>query len=153
MWLLQELLSFAFLAGAITLIVLGVLPFRVFPELYLLGMYGAALNWLRNLAAHHYRNTGARMNLVQQLGDSVTITGHPLLTELLFPVGLRYHSLHHLFPTLPYHAMGRAHRRLMQRLPKDSLYRQTVYPSFRAVLKTLWHDAKEASRMGSAQRG
>ena len=73
------------------------------------------------------------MSYLEQLEDSVNITGHPLLTELFFPLGLRYHALHHLFPALPYHNLGTAHRRLMAQLPADSLYHQTVYPSYWSV--------------------
>ncbi len=40
----------------------------------------------------------------------------------MFPVGLRYHALHHLFPFLPYHNLGKAHARLIARLPAGSPY-------------------------------
>ena len=114
---------------------------------YLLQMYGLAvavlsLNYLRNMAAHHYRNTGGEISHLEQLADSVNITGHPILTELLFPLGLRYHALHHLLPSLPYHNLGKAHRRLASRLPADSPYHATVYPSFRAVMRVLISDAR-----------
>src|SRR3546814_3007575 len=46
-----------------------------------------------------------------QLEDTLHITGQTWLTALLFPVGLRYHALHHLFPAMPYHAMGRSEER------------------------------------------
>jgi fatty acid desaturase len=52
-----------------------------------------------------------------------------LAAILINPVGLRYHATHHLFPSLPYHNMRSAHRRLMQHLPADSPYRQTVATS------------------------
>jgi fatty acid desaturase len=34
------------------------------------------------------------------------------LPYLWAPVGLRYHALHHLLPSLPYHSLGEAHRRI-----------------------------------------
>jgi fatty acid desaturase len=58
--------------------------------------------------------------------------------ELWAPVGLRYHALHHLFPSLPYHNLGKAHRRLMRELPADSPYRQTESPHLWASLRLLW---------------
>jgi fatty acid desaturase len=64
-----------------------------------------------------------------------------LLTELLFPVGLRYHCLHHLFPALPYHSMGIAHRRLMAQLPADSPYRGTMRRGFLEAAGKLWRSA------------
>ena len=47
---------------------------------------------------------------------------------------MRYHALHHLLPSLPYHAMGTAHRRLMSCLPEDSPYRMTIRPSLWAAI-------------------
>jgi fatty acid desaturase len=126
-----------------TAVLLGVTsPWRL-PELYLLAVCSIGLNYVRNLAAHRYRSTGESMDYAHQLEDSINITGHPLWTELLFPVGLRYHALHHLFPTLPYHNLGKAHRRLMRELPANSPYRQTVHPSFVSVLRQLWADARQ----------
>src|SRR5262245_31834382 len=60
--------------------------------------------------------------------DSMTLDSDSWLTMLLNPVGLRYHTTHHLFPSLPYHNIRAAHRRLMQELPADSLYHRTVEP-------------------------
>lgn len=43
------------------------------------------------------------------------------------PVGLRYHALHHLLPSLPYHALGEAHRRISAALTPDSPYHKASY--------------------------
>jgi fatty acid desaturase len=129
----------------------GLLPTVRIAELYLLASVSLGLNYVRNIAAHRYRNEGERMTYTEQLLDSINITGHPLWTELLFPVGLRYHALHHMVPSLPYHNLGRAHRRLMAELPADSPYRRTVYPSFGAVVRQLWSDAREA-RIGTQEK-
>jgi fatty acid desaturase len=130
-------------------VVVGINPPTHLLELYLLAAVSLGLNYVRNLAAHRYRNeSGRQMTYTEQLLDSVNLTGHPLLTELLFPVGLRYHALHHIFPTLPYHNLGKAHRRLMARLPEDSPYRRTVFPSFASVVRQLWRDARESRRRG-----
>ncbi|HWL73233.1 MAG TPA: fatty acid desaturase, partial [Burkholderiaceae bacterium] len=56
-----------------------------------------------------------------------------------------YHALHHLFPSLPYHNLARAHRRLMAELPADNLYRQTVYPSYWSVIRQLVADSRAAT--------
>ena len=45
-----------------------------------------------------------------------------LLAELWAPVGLRYHALHHLLPSLPYHSLPEAHRRLAAQLGSGSTY-------------------------------
>ncbi|HEX6962814.1 MAG TPA: fatty acid desaturase [Lacipirellula sp.] len=127
-------------------VVIGAHPTTHIAELYLLACVSLGLNYVRNVAAHRYRNEGEPMSYTEQLLDSVNITGHPFWTELLFPVGLRYHALHHIFPTVPYHHLGKAHRRLMAELPADSPYRQTVYPSFFSVVRQLWRDARDARR-------
>ena len=82
---------------------------------------------------------------MEQLEDSVNIEGHWFWTELFFPLGLRYHALHHLFPSIPYYNLGRAHRRLMATLPEDSAYRATVYPSYWSVVRELLADAKAST--------
>ena len=99
------------------------------------GVDDFGIELLRNMVAHHYRNTGAEMSYLAQLEDSVNITGNAF-TELFFPLGLRYHALHHLFPALPYHNLGTAHRRLMAKLPAGSPYHQTVYPSYFSVMRS-----------------
>jgi fatty acid desaturase len=135
-------------------IVIGINPPTHILELYLIAVVSLGLNYVRNVAAHHYRNESLqRMTYTEQLLDSVNITGHPLWTELLFPVGLRYHALHHIFPSLPYHNLGKAHRRLMRELPADSPYRRTVYPSFASVVRELWNDARKSRRPGRMELG
>ncbi|HYO24518.1 MAG TPA: fatty acid desaturase [Lacipirellulaceae bacterium] len=124
-------------------------PHRIF-DLYILASVSLGLNYVRNVAAHRYRSEGEPMTYSEQLLDSISITGHPVWTELLFPVGLRYHALHHIFPTIPYHNLARAHQRLMQELPADSPYRRTVYPSFAAVLRQLAGDVREARAAAQA---
>ncbi|MGH8220701.1 MAG: fatty acid desaturase family protein [Steroidobacteraceae bacterium] len=144
-WVALEVAIFLELAVFFGLLLAGALAWTVLAELYVLGVAAAGLNWLRTLAAHGYRNTGAPMTFRQQIEDSIGIAGHPLLTELLFPVGLRYHSLHHWFPALPYHSLGAAHARLMRSLPQDCPYRRTLHPSFTHALREMWRSARSAA--------
>ena len=152
LWALQEWACFAWLAFLASLFVSGVLPWTLLGKVYLLMTFAIGLNWVRNLAAHKYVNTGARMSLQGQLEDSINITGQTWLTVALFPVGLRYHALHHLFPALPYHNMDEAHRRLMERLPPDAAYRDTNRDSFFAAVGELWRSARQTRRGESAMR-
>jgi fatty acid desaturase len=149
-WVAMEVLCFVSLATVFGLAIAGMIPWATIVELYVLGMYAAGLNWIRNLVAHRYTNAGDQMSHVDQLADSINIPGHPVLTELLFPIGLRYHALHHLFPALPYHALGKAHRRLMAELPADSPYRSTVRAGFLAALAELLRNAGAAARRTGA---
>ncbi|HEX3998231.1 MAG TPA: fatty acid desaturase [Pirellulales bacterium] len=138
-WALLEMACCLRAAGMLAAAVVGFsTPMRV-GQLYCLALLTLGLNYIRNMVAHHYRNvSGDEMTYLGQLEDSVNITGGPVFTELFFPLGLRYHALHHLFPALPYHNLGIAHRRLMAKLPANTLYHQTVYPSFWAVMHELW---------------
>ncbi len=136
-WIVMEALCFTSLATVFGLAISGVLDWGTIAEIYVLGMFAAGLNWSRNLVAHRYTNRGEEMTYVGQLVDSINIPGHPVFTELLFPVGLRYHALHHLFPALPYHALGTAHRRLMAELPANSPYRATIRAGFLPALTEL----------------
>jgi fatty acid desaturase len=133
-------------AGAMLAVVaIGVHSWTRLVQLYCLALMTLGLNYVRNMVAHHYRNTGAEMSYLAQLEDSVNITGN-LFTELFFPLGLRYHALHHLFPALPYHNLGTAHRRLVAKLPAGSPYHQTVYPSYFSVMRELWKGDESVPR-------
>ena len=145
-WTLIELLC-SLRANAIFISVLmGWNHWTRIPHLYALAVFILALNHLRTLAAHRYRTDGEPRSHVDQLLDSTNVTGDPVFTELLCPLGMRYHALHHLFPSLPYHNLGAAHRRLMRDLPADSPYREVLYPSIWAALRPLWSILTAGSR-------
>ncbi len=148
LWALMDALSFSFLLTVLVLVLQGVISWSTMGLVYLLATYAIGLNWVRTLAAHRYQNAGTEMTYAQQLQDSLTIGGRSPLTPLLFPVGLRYHALHHLFPSLPYHALREAHRRLLARLPEDSPYRQTICPGFGAAFRELARSALRAGQRG-----
>lgn len=150
---LQETLCFLFaLAVAIRLLRGNMAP-MLLVQSYLTGVLVLMINNVRTLGAHRYISGGREMTFVAQLLDSVNYPEPSLLTPLWAPVGLRYHALHHLVPSLPYHAMGEAHRRLMAQLPADSPYRQTNSPSLWASIRQLWATASEWSRTNGAGTG
>ena len=128
-------------------LVAGMVPFGFLITAYLVSVCILFLNALRTLGAHRYTNDGGEVTFVDQLLDSVNYPNHPLLSALWAPVGLRFHALHHLFPSLPYHNLAKAHRLLMAHLPPDSPYRQTESPSLTASLVRLWRESR-ASRQG-----
>lgn len=147
-WRLQEAGCFFYALAAAVLFARGRLPMNLLVQLYLTAVVVLLLNHLRTLGAHRFRHHGEPLTYVDQLLDSVNYPRHALIAELWAPVGLRFHALHHLFPALPYHALAEAHRRLMERLPADSPYRQTESPSLWASIHELWRSAGRSSADG-----
>ena len=82
----------------------------------------ALLNQLRTLVAHLWENEGDPMTVTAQFLDSVNVPPPGMIAEAWAPVGLRYHALHHLMPSMPYHDLPEAHRRLRSELGAGSTY-------------------------------
>src|SRR5690606_5308496 len=82
----------------------------------------AVLNQLRTLVAHLWENEGDAMTVTGQYLDSVNVPPPSPLASLWAPVGLRYHALHHLVPSMPYHSLGEAHKRIAAHLGGESTY-------------------------------
>ena len=131
----QELAAAAWAWTLVWLVGTGTLPLPLVGRLYVVSAAWMLLNQLRTLAAHRYGNdTGATISYLEQVLDSNTFPRGRVLPNLWAPLGLRYHALHHLMPSLPYHAMGEAHRRLFSALPQGSPYHQTVRPGLLSAL-------------------
>ncbi len=88
----------------------------------------ATLNQLRTLVAHLWENEGEPMTVTAQFLDSVNVPPPGVIAEVWAPVGLRYHALHHLMPSMPYHDLPEAHRRLKQELGNGSTYDGANHP-------------------------
>jgi len=127
--------------GALSAIGAGVLPARVLQVWLVVMVFVSFFNTLRVLGAHEYETDGRPRDRFEQLQDSIDTPGGPW-TELWAPVGLRYHALHHYFPGIPYHNLGRAYRRIVDNLPLDSPYRKSTSPSLRRSLVTLYERAR-----------
>jgi fatty acid desaturase len=149
---LQEGLCFAWSASVAVLLMGGWLPIGFLITVYCISVTILFLNALRTLGAHRYTNSGGEVTFLEQLLDSVNYPNHPVMSALWAPVGLRFHALHHLFPSLPYHNLAKAHKRLMAELPADSPYRLTESPSLTTALVQLWRTSQAASRRASRSR-
>ena len=88
----------------------------------------AVLNQVRTLVAHLWQNEGEAMTVTAQYLDSVNVPPPGIMALLWAPVGLRYHATHHLLPSVPYHALAEAHRRLAAHCGSGSTYAQACYP-------------------------
>jgi len=144
-WYVLEALCFGFVFAGFLFFSTGILSLGTLRHAYLLFVAIALLNSLRTLVAHRYRNRSEKeISFTEQFLDSVNIEGNPVLMELMAPVGLRYHAVHHVFANMPYHNLGLAHRRLKAQLPGDSIYHLATEPSLLSALQTHWKNTREA---------
>jgi len=143
----EAVLLAAWLAGLVA-VWAGVVPGRV-PGLWMGVMVLVSfLNTLRVLGAHEYESDGTIVDRHGQLVDSIDTPGGPW-TELWAPVGLRYHALHHYFPGIPYHNLGRAYRRIVA-AQGGRVYSEFSSPSLRHSLTALYDKAGARTPNGSA---
>jgi fatty acid desaturase len=155
-WQREELACMAVVWLASAAALTGALPLRAFALWYALLAAILLINHLRTLGAHLYENEGGAVSLDAQIADSINLWGPAWLrplTALAAPVGLRFHALHHCFPTLPYHALGAVHRRLTRELPPSAVYRSTQRPGLITALAELAEkQAKRAARRSPRSR-
>ena len=149
LWIIrfQEVCCFLWCFGiaAVPRVFFGQWPIPFVIHAYLTGVAIISINTIRTLGSHRWSNDGEEMTFVEQMLDSVDYPHRAPITELWGPVGTRFHALHHLFPSLPYHAMPAAHRRLTAQLPSDSPYRLTQRVTLFGALRELWQQAGASS--------
>lgn len=106
------------------------------PLLVALAVFAAVglLNQLRTLVAHLWENEGEAMTVTAQYLDSVNVPPPSPFAALWAPVGLRYHALHHLIPSMPYHSLGEAHRRLRGHLDAETTFWQASHKGMTPLL-------------------
>lgn len=131
-----ELAMLAFWGGALAAIYAGVVPKRALIVWLAVLVVVSFVNALRVLGAHEYDSDGTPLDRQGQLRDSIDTPG-AAWTELWAPVGLRYHALHHYFPGIPYHNLGAAYQRIVQHVPSESPYRDSMSPSLWRSLRQL----------------
>ena len=125
---------------AVALLVLvanGIVPLRAFVIALAVASGVMVLNQVRTLVAHLWENEGEAMSVTAQYLDSVNVPPPTLLPALWAPVGLRFHALHHLLPSVPYHALGAAHRQLVTALGPDSPYHGANHPGLPQLVARL----------------
>ncbi len=146
-WWAQEFMTFAYAATGLALMIAGIWPWKVLLLWYLAAVFILFTNGLRTLVAHCYRNQPDReMKFSEQFLDSIDIPGNFFTTPLWAPVGLRFHATHHLFPGMPYHNLGTAHRKLMKELPEGNIYPLATRKSLFSALAQLWKESSENQR-------
>jgi fatty acid desaturase len=126
-WNRVEAAASVWAIAVVVLVATGIVPLRSAVIAFVIVSAVAVINQVRTLVAHLWENEGEAMTVTAQYLDSVNVPPPTLLPALWAPVGLRYHALHHLLPSLPYHALGEAHRRLTAALDADSPYHKASY--------------------------
>jgi fatty acid desaturase len=126
-WLWQEAAATIWAIVLLASVFTGFIPLNAFLIFLVIVSAVAVLNQIRTLVAHLWENDGEPLSVTAQFLDSVNVPPPALLPAIWAPVGLRYHALHHLLPSVPYHALGEAHRRLTAQLTPDSAYHQANY--------------------------
>lgn len=146
-WLVQEFACFAYIVAMVVLLGLGAYSPGRLLEAYVIVATVLFVNWIRVLAAHRYESENDRMTFPEQVLDSIDHPSLPVLGELWAPLGLRFHAVHHLFPKLPYHQLGKARRRLAEAIPRDGGYWLTEDPSLTASIRRLLAHPRTATRV------
>jgi fatty acid desaturase len=135
-WYLQDAGCLLYTAGTLWLLQSGILPWHILVLWFITFYIIAVMNFYRAMLNHRYLSGFEATSHKQQIIDTITL---PLTTmiALFYPVSLNYHGLHHMFPQIPYHNMGKAHRFLLQILPQNHPYRYTVVDNFFVGVKEL----------------
>lgn len=142
-----ELGCFLVVVAACALPAAGVISWSAVGKMYVGWVLALLLSVVKFYSGHRWLGDRAPMTVLEQLRDTTTIPGGPW-TALWAPLGLRYHALHHLFPAMPYHSLGVAHRRLIRELPPDSPYHATIRPSLYAALRELVQSGRRSRAPG-----
>lgn len=104
----------------------------------------AVFNQLRTLVAHLWENEGEAMTVTAQYLDSVNVPRG--VAAIWAPVGLRYHAVHHLIPSMPYHSLHEAHQRISRHLGPQSTFSESSHAG-------LWPLVGRIARSTMGRRG
>jgi fatty acid desaturase len=135
-WYWQDAGCALYQLAFVVLCLTGVLSWSLAGAWYAVAFITMLTNYYRVMSSHAYWTGLSPTTRKQQILDSLTVTGSPWLFWL-YPVGLRYHALHHMMPHVPYHHMAKLHRILLTRLPDDHPYRATIVNGFLQAYRRL----------------
>jgi len=140
-WRLQEAACFVYLCIMGLLLLFGINTLSALMQFYAIMSVLLLFHAIRIMVGHRYESNGEPQDRIEQVLDSFNFPTRSLATSILAPLGFHLHALHHLFPKIPYHNMGEAHRRIAAALPKDSFYNVVESGSyFREVWRFLTRD-------------
>ena len=149
-WHIMEAATSLWAIGIVAALSTGWIPVPAFLTCFAVLSGALIINQVRTLVAHLWDNDGDAISVTAQYLDSVNVPPPTVLPALWAPVGLRYHALHHLMPSVPYHALGIVHHKLMAVVPADSPYHGGNHTGLRVLVQRLLrntvrrHSAKTA---------
>lgn len=126
-------------------VVLGVTHWTRLPLMYLLAISIVFCNQMRFLGDHHFEGDGDKMSLADHISDSCNYSRQDILTWLFNPFAIRFHALHHLFPSMPYHNLSAAHEHLTRTLPPSSPYHALDRPGWWDTAQTTLRVTRKAA--------
>ncbi|MGI9052711.1 MAG: fatty acid desaturase [Ilumatobacteraceae bacterium] len=122
----------AFLAVLGGVVVWSVTTWSIVPPLFigLPSFYGAWMLWFFATTQH----AGLREDVLDHRLNTRTVYMNPVLRFLY--LNMNYHLEHHLFPTVPYHALPALHREVAPHLPRPNT---SVLDAYREIVDALRH--------------
>jgi fatty acid desaturase len=147
-WIIQEMVMFAYVSTLAALLALNWVRWDFLLGASLIMISSLFINQIRTYVGHRFEGDGKPRNAQGQLEDTLTLEGG-WLSELVAPLGDRYHALHHRYPNLPYHALPRVHRVLMQILGENSPYARTRTQGLIPALVYRWRAFGNATHLNA----
>lgn len=135
-WVREDAGCALYTLATLWLVYAGVLPWHIIVVWYVVFYLISVMNFYRAMINHRYFSSFESTTHKQQVIDSITLP-FSWANSWVYPLGLGYHALHHMFPQIPYHNIGKAHRWLMQTLPENHPYRHTVIGNYFIGVKHL----------------
>lgn len=143
-WWIQDFMCFIYNLAIILLILFGGLPSNILIVWFFVMYIVYLLNFYRVVTSHTYLTRFNKTNFKQQILDSSTVIFMPI-SFILYPLGLQYHALHHMYPNIPYHNLNKAHKFLCNILPSNHPYFKTFNKGYLSSIKRLIGYKNEAN--------
>lgn len=133
-----EVMTWLAASTVMLLLVARIVPAAGLSKVLLLAVSVLVINQLRVFAMQRSQGVKNRVPHLEPFLDSTHVLAN-WLTELICPLGLRYHALHHRFPRIPYHNRRRAHARLSMLLAAGSTGHDRNFENSAAVSGDRFH--------------
>lgn len=138
---LVEFLCFIYTFLIFTLIMNKILPIQFIYYYYFIMTMTLTLNSIRAMGStHFYKFNGIEVNHESQMLDSINIRSENILTKIICPLGLQFHGLHHLFPSIPYHNLKFAFNILNISFPNHPYLKNTTFDSVYIGFKHVFNE-------------